>query len=661
VVVYNDGTVPLIFDTLYFGNRGQSSNRDFTIHSECEMIQPGESCLVSITYHPTSYGAVENDGVVVFQGDCEFANFHVSANVVHNPYQNNSWTPIGLEGRSITNIGVGKNALFASTIDSGNVYCSEDGGITWSKVLSVGGWQYLQKECLAVSPSGVVFYSNFTGQPGMYRSPNKGVSWEIINPINQIMGCTLIPPATVFLLGSCRPSELARSTNNGLTWDIQNEIGGQLIATYKNEYIITFGQCNAWLGCPPCFYFISAISTDVGETWNVSSTVPFPSVPRAIAFDVNKNLYAGCYDGLYQSADLCTTWTKVSEIIPNNILPISDQIIFISTEGQGIFISIDVGNTWLSFNTGLTNLNVHTLAMDSLGYVYAGTDSGIFRTSLIDSLLAPSIVQHLNGGWNLLSLPIHPFNHCPSENYPGATSSAFIYSGSYYECNDLCVAKGYWLKLESNTDFQLWGHHTELETVDVSLGWNIIGSLSDPFLVSTITSEPAGIVTSSFMEYDGVKYNASDTIRPGKGYWVKVNQAGKLMLSATGKAIASNRIKIVASDEQPPPPPNSEIPNPKSEIPKQFSLGQNYPNPFNPRTDIRFTISAEKADRQDARFTSLKIYDVLGREVATLVNEVKQPGEYTATWDAANVPSGIYFYRLTAGRYVETKKLILMK
>jgi beta-1,2-mannobiose phosphorylase / 1,2-beta-oligomannan phosphorylase len=83
-------------------------------------------------------------------------------------------------------------------------------------------------------------------------------------------------------------------------------------------------------------------------------------------------------------------------------------------------------------------------------------------------------------------------------------------------------------------------------------------------------------------------------------------------------------------------------------------LFQNYPNPFNPRTDIRFTI-------QDSRFTSLKVYNVLGREVATLVNEVKQPGEYTATWDAANAPSGMYFYRLTAGSYTETKKLILMK
>jgi hypothetical protein len=57
----------------------------------------------------------------------------------------------------------------------------------------------------------------------------------------------------------------------------------------------------------------------------------------------------------------------------------------------------------------------------------------------------------------------------------------------------------------------------------------------------------------------------------------------------------------------------------------------------------------------------LKVYDVLGREVATLVNEWKQPGEYTATWNAEKVPSGVYFYRLAAGKFVETKKLLLIR
>jgi hypothetical protein len=89
-------------------------------------------------------------------------------------------------------------------------------------------------------------------------------------------------------------------------------------------------------------------------------------------------------------------------------------------------------------------------------------------------------------------------------------------------------------------------------------------------------------------------------------------------------------------------------------IPKLYSLSQNYPNPFNPTTTIRFTIS-------DLRFTILKVYDVLGNEVGTLVNEELQSGEYEVEFDAAGLTSGIYFYQLRVVNFIETKKMILIK
>jgi photosystem II stability/assembly factor-like uncharacterized protein len=85
-----------------------------------------------------------------------------------------------------------------------------------------------------------------------------------------------------------------------------------------------------------------------------------------------------------------------------------------------------------------------------------------------------------------------------------------------------------------------------------------------------------------------------------------------------------------------------------------FSLEQNYPNPFNATTKIGFRV-------QDAGFTSLKVYGALGREVATLVNEVRQPGTYEATWDASGMPSGVYFYRITAGELTQVRKALLLK
>lgn len=102
-------------------------------------------------------------------------------------------------------------------------------------------------------------------------------------------------------------------------------------------------------------------------------------------------------------------------------------------------------------------------------------------------------------------------------------------------------------------------------------------------------------------------------------------------------------------------------------IPGDFSLEQNYPNPFNPDTKIRFVIASGEKQSQ---FVTLKVYNILGNEVATLVNEEKPAGTYEVTFDShsgesasggRNLPSGIYFYKLQAGNYIQTRKMILIK
>jgi len=91
-----------------------------------------------------------------------------------------------------------------------------------------------------------------------------------------------------------------------------------------------------------------------------------------------------------------------------------------------------------------------------------------------------------------------------------------------------------------------------------------------------------------------------------------------------------------------------------SVIPEKFGLFQNYPNPFNPSTNIKYQITHNE-------FVILKIFDITGREVESLVNENQSPGTYEISWNASNYPSGVYFYKLQAGDFVETKKMILLK
>lgn len=89
-------------------------------------------------------------------------------------------------------------------------------------------------------------------------------------------------------------------------------------------------------------------------------------------------------------------------------------------------------------------------------------------------------------------------------------------------------------------------------------------------------------------------------------------------------------------------------------VPGNFSLSQNYPNPFNPVTNIKFDIPK-------AGFVKITVYDLLGREITTLINQQMQPGSYSVDWDATNYPSGVYFYRLESGDFSESKRMVLVK
>lgn len=91
-----------------------------------------------------------------------------------------------------------------------------------------------------------------------------------------------------------------------------------------------------------------------------------------------------------------------------------------------------------------------------------------------------------------------------------------------------------------------------------------------------------------------------------------------------------------------------------SEVPLKFSLGQNYPNPFNPGTVINYELLVNG-------YVTIKVFDIAGKEIAALVNEKQNAGTYAVTFDASNLSSGTYYYRLTTGNFSETKKMILTK
>lgn len=94
--------------------------------------------------------------------------------------------------------------------------------------------------------------------------------------------------------------------------------------------------------------------------------------------------------------------------------------------------------------------------------------------------------------------------------------------------------------------------------------------------------------------------------------------------------------------------------NQNSEVPGEYQLYQNYPNPFNPSTQIKF-------DLPNTGFVKMTIYDIIGNELVTLVNQQLKAGKYSVNWDAANYPTGVYMYKITSGNFTATKKMMLVK
>ncbi len=115
----------------------------------------------------------------------------------------------------------------------------------------------------------------------------------------------------------------------------------------------------------------------------------------------------------------------------------------------------------------------------------------------------------------------------------------------------------------------------------------------------------------------------------------------------TGGDNSSNyKTKIIFED--------NNLPQVTNNIPTEYSLSQNYPNPFNPSTLIKYSIP-------NGGLVKIKVYDIGGKEVSVLVNEIMNPGSYSIDFDGSKLSSGVYYYRIEAEKFIETKKMLLLK
>jgi len=282
--------------------------------------------------------------------------------------------------------------------------------------------------------------------------------------------------------------------------------------------------------------------------------------------------------------------------------------VFAGTWSGGVFRSTNNGVDWVSVNAGLNNNNVKTLEIGSNGFVYIGTQEGFFRST--DN----------GNSWTQV-------NSC--------LTITFISYISFNSTNDVFAATFNGV-FRSTNNGDTWVQTNLVESIN-SLAIN-----SNGFIFAGTTNS-------------GV-YRSTDN----GNTWIQINSGlinkniRSLAISSSGYIIAGTSGGGVFRSIQSTTSVKDERNN---EIPTQFVLEQNYPNPFNPSTSIQYAVGSRQ-------FIQLKVYDVLGNEVSTLVNEEKAPGNYKVNFSVDqndNLSSGIYFYRLQAGSFVETKKMILMR
>jgi hypothetical protein len=405
---------------------------------------------------------------------------------------------------------------------------------------------------------------------------------------------------------------------------------------------------------------------DVAFVWDLQCYEPFgPPGPHFLLASTNNGIYITADGGLswalFDATGLPAGATDVRSLtIFNDGV---DDILVAGTWGYGVFYyNLTTGpGPWMDGNNGLPANAAVQEVVNNGTYVYAGTaDQGIFRVTFAN-LLNP--VQTLFTQWvPLFNMPYRFIWSMETGGHDPAFDD-HIFAGTFGD--------GFW---RSTTSGQLWTQEnfglnnnyvhalffssdaTPLAVPDPQLyagTWPGGVYRADDYSLSTIIWEDLGL--TQFI----AKSNASRA-----GY-----AASSAAYEVNVSAIYANKDRIFVGTSNgrvyvsgaPTGPTSIDIggKTPESVIPDRFTVEQNYPNPFNPTTTITFGLT-------EAAYVTIKVYDMLGREIKTLVNDVRNAGTFSVTWNGDNefgqkVSSGTYIYKVAAGDNVITKKMVLIK
>ena len=361
------------------------------------------------------------------------------------------------------------------------------------------------------------------------------------------------------------------------------------------------------------------LSTDNGESWTTIDTgLPRTSVNALAVSADGANLFAGTDSGVYLSTNNGTSWVVLGNGLRNatvNALIVSPNgptgaSVFAGTTA-GVFLSTNNGTNWSAVNTGLTSTYSRSFSATPNGeYLYysaVGDVGRVFRSD--NNGTSWTGVNTGLSGDDVYKLAVSP----NGSNLFAATFGGGVFLSTNNGNNWTSVNTG----LKSNNIFSV-----------TTSGTNVFAVGDSGVFLST---------------NNGAIWSPVNTGLPNARVGLVIANSAQLFVAVNAKGVWRRPLAEMTSVE--------EV---STQVPMQFNLDQNYPNPFNPTTMIQFGIPSKSV-------VSLKIYNDLGREVSEVLSGEFPAGKYSREWNATGLPSGIYFYRLKAGSFTETKKLVLLR
>jgi photosystem II stability/assembly factor-like uncharacterized protein len=570
---------------------------------------PGSNTLYSLTIAPNGNMYVRTSSSV-FRSTDNGANWAA----INNGLQLGYTSALNALPNNTLLCGISSTGVFRST-DNGNNWALANSGITDNRINCFGG------------NASYIYTGTATG---VFRSSNYGDNWVQMNSgiTNPYIGVNVIFYSSNNLFAGTGGIGILKSTNDGQNWVRSNS--GLNACAVKSVAFTPSGNIVAGL-TGGVF-----VSSDNGISWIQSDAGITNTLLNVVRVHPNGTFFAGSFpltgtplSGVFRSTNNGQNWTVAMSGFTYNYNNVLDFVfnsagdIFTGTN-DNVYKSTNNGDNWFRANNGLTNNQVYALAINQSGTLFAGTYGGGMFRSTNDGNSWTAINNGLTTTL-IMNLTINP--------------SGYIFAGTY--------ASGVFRSKDNGDSWEQVLSATTLQTWSVSS--NSAGHIFAGVLGGLFTDLGCWRSTNDGDNWEHINSGLFDTFVQSLG----VSSSGYVFAGTFGGLFRSvgPTIGIISSN---------------NEVPKSFVLYQNYPNPFNPVTKIGFSIPPFTKGGAGG-FVTLKIYDLLGREIVSLIPPLRggqeglSPGTYEVTWDGRNYPSGVYFYKLIAGDYSETKKMMLIK